>query len=73
MNEAAPQPATDMTEEDAKALEVLRLLWEPGYSIGYDDEHGWWATRNGVIGHIITAPGPEELSRMLGDECAPVR
>ena len=73
MDEAAPQAPTVMSDEDAKALEVLRLFWEPEYSVGYDDEQGWWASRNGVIGHIITAPGPEELGKMLGGDFGTVR
>jgi hypothetical protein len=73
MDEAAPQAAEGMSAEDTKALEVLRLFWEPEYSVGYDDEHGWWATRSGVIGHIITAPGPEELGKMLGDDYGTVQ
>jgi hypothetical protein len=68
MSEVAPQAAEGMTEDDAKALEVLRLFWEPEYSVGYDDEHGWWAARSGVIGHIITAAAPEELNEMMSEE-----
>jgi len=69
MNEAAPQaaPGAD-TDEAAKALEVLRLLWEHHYLTGYDDEHGWWASRRGVVGHILTADSPEELRQMISDD-----
>ena len=67
MDEAAPQAAAGVdTVEVAKALEVLRLLWEHDYLTGYDDEHGWWASRWGVVGHILTADSPEELGRMIG-------
>ena len=56
MDEAAPQAAAGAdTEEVAKALEVLRLRWELDYLTGYDKEHGWWASRRGVIGHILTS------------------
>jgi hypothetical protein len=73
MDKAAPQAATGASDKDASALEVLRVLWGPEYSVGYDDEHGWWATRAGVIGHIITAADPEELGRKLGDDCGAAR
>jgi hypothetical protein len=68
MNEAAPQPATAMTEEDAKALEVLQLLWVDEYSIGYDAEKVlYWATPNGVM-RILTASSVEELGKMVEDD-----
>jgi len=62
-----------MSAADAKALEVLRMLWAPEYDVGYDEEHGWWGTRAGVIGHLVKAPGPEELARKLADDCGTVR
>ena len=69
MNEAAPQAAAGAdTDEVVKALEVLRLLWEHDYLTGYDDEHGWWASRRGVVGHILTADSPEELGQMISDD-----
>jgi hypothetical protein len=52
---------------------VLQLIWDDGYLIGHDDEHGWWASRRGVTGHIITANSPEELGQMLGDDFGPGR
>ena len=59
MDEAAPQAAAGAgTEDAAKALEVLRLLWEPDYLTGYENDHGWWASRRGVIGQILTADSP---------------
>jgi hypothetical protein len=67
MDEAAPQAAAGAdTEEVAKALEVLRLRGELDYLTGYDKEHGWWASRRGVIGHILTADSPEDLGQMIG-------
>ena len=69
MDEAAPQATAGAgTEEVVKALEVLRLLWQHNYLTGYDDEHGWWASRRGVIGHILTADSPEELGQMIGGD-----
>lgn len=73
MGEAAPQAAEDMSDEDAKALEVLRLFWEPEYLVGYDDEQGWWATENGVVGRILIASSAEQLGRLLGDEAGTAR
>ena len=66
---AAPQAAGGMSAEDiAKVLDVLWLLWEDDYLIGFDDERGWWASRRGVVGHIMTADSPEELGQMIGDD-----
>jgi hypothetical protein len=71
MNEVVAQAAAGMSTEDAQALEVLRLLWDDEYSVGYDDDHGWWAARNGVAGHIIEAPGAEMLGRTIADDFGP--
>lgn len=69
MDQAAPQAAGGMSTEDtAKALDVLRLLCEDEYLVGFDDDHGWWASRRGAIGHIMTANSPDELGQMLGDD-----
>jgi hypothetical protein len=74
MGEAAPQAAGGAgTEDIARVLGVLRLLWDDEYLIGHNDEHGWWASRRGVIGHILTASSPEELGQMLGDDFGPGR
>jgi hypothetical protein len=74
MDEAALPAAMGMSAEDtAKVLDVLLLLWDDEYLIGFDDEHGWWASRRGVIGHIMTANSPDELGRMLGDDFGPGR
>jgi hypothetical protein len=71
MNEVVAQAAAGMSTEDAQALEVLRLLWGDEYSVGYDDDHGWWAARNGVAGHILEAPGAEMLGTMMADDFGP--
>jgi hypothetical protein len=69
MDRAAPRAAGGMSaEEAAKVLDVLRLLWEDEYLVGFDDDHGWWASRRSSIGHIMTANSPEELGQMLGDD-----
>jgi hypothetical protein len=67
MDEAAPQ-AAEGSQDIARALEALRLLWGDEYLTGHDDEHGWWASRRGVVGHIVTAGSPEELGQMIGDD-----
>jgi hypothetical protein len=72
MGQAAPQAAPSKTS-DEQALDVLRLLWAEAYLIGHDDEHGWWAARRGVTGHILTANTPEELGQALGDDFGPGR
>ena len=68
-----PAAAGSLSVQEAQMLEVLRMLWEPEYTVGYDSEHGWWGTRTGVIGHLVKAPGPEELARKLADDCGTVR
>lgn len=74
MTEAAPPAASGTSsEETGKALEVLWLLWGDEYDIGFDDEHGWWASRHGVVGHLLTAGDPGELGQMLGDDFGPAQ
>lgn len=69
MDEAAPaQAAVDMSPDDARALEVLRVIWGEYYAVGYDDERGWWASRHGRVGHIIVAPSAEILNKMIREE-----
>jgi hypothetical protein len=70
MEEASPQAAqgkdsfADLVAV-SRALEVLRANWGGQYGVGYDAGHGYWATRHGVIGHIITADDPDELDRLI--------
>ena len=52
---------------------MLRLLWDDEYLTGHDDEHGWWASRRGAVGHIMTADSPEELGRMISEDFGPGR
>jgi hypothetical protein len=74
MDEAAPQAAGGTgTEDIAKVLDVLRLLWDDEYLIDFDDAIGWWASRRGVVGHIMTTSSPEELGQMIGDDFGPGR
>jgi hypothetical protein len=78
MEEATPQAAR---EKDAfadlaavsRALEVLRAKWSAHYATGHDGERGYWATRNGVIGHIITADDPDQLDRLIAEDHGPAR
>lgn len=55
---AASKPAT---EADQDALKALEFDWGDAYTIGCDDERGWWAGRRDQVGHLLTAPGPAEL------------
>jgi hypothetical protein len=72
MDQASAQAAAGMSVEDAKALEVLQLLWADEYSIGYDGEgRCYWAARNGVIGHILIAASVEELSKKIDEDFRP--
>jgi hypothetical protein len=74
MGEAAPQAAGGTgTEDIAKALDVLRLLWDDEYLTGHDDGAGWFASRRGVVEHIMTANSPDELDQMIGDDFGPGR
>jgi hypothetical protein len=69
MNEAAPQSASGMISEDAaRALDVLRLIWGDSYMFGTDDEHGWWVIRDGKIGSILTADSAERLGTLLAEQ-----
>jgi hypothetical protein len=65
MNEAAPQAAGMSGEETGEALDVLRLLWGDAHLFGYDPERGFWAIKEGHLGSLLTADGPEELARLL--------
>ena len=68
---APPQAAEGLSAEDANLLEVLQMLWDGVYSIGYDAEKDWWASRDGVIGHILIAADAEGLGRALADDFGP--
>jgi hypothetical protein len=46
-------------------LEVLRTKWDAFYLVGFDRERGWWATRLGRIGSLLTAPRPGELDAAI--------
>jgi hypothetical protein len=54
------------------ALEVLRAKWGGHYSFGHDAERGYWATRHGRVGHLLTADEPGELDRLVADDFRPV-
>jgi hypothetical protein len=65
MEEAAARAAEGLSAEDARLLEVRQMLWEDVYSIGCDPERGWWASRDGVAGHILDAADAEGLGRAI--------
>ena len=67
MSEAAPQAASAPTAEIRQALDYLRLLWGDEFTFGWDPERGFWATRNGSIGSILTAETAKDLARKLED------
>ena len=68
MDDTAPPRAVGKNDEDmGKALELLRLLWGEEYLFGHDPDRGWWVTKNGRIGSLLTAGSPEELARLLGE------
>ncbi|HEX3962535.1 MAG TPA: hypothetical protein VHZ03_38890 [Trebonia sp.] len=69
MDEAAPQAASGMISEDAaRALDVLRLIWGDSFIFGTDHEHGWWVIRDGKIGSILTSDSPERLGMLLAEQ-----
>ena len=72
MGEAAPQAAA-VGSAVQRALEALRLDWDGVYMIGRDDERGWWATRHGRIGSVMTASEPDELRAAMSEDFGPVR
>jgi hypothetical protein len=59
MGEAAPQAASGQAGE--QELAALQWNWGEAYLIGYDDVHGWWASRRDQIGGLLTEAGPDEL------------
>ncbi len=66
MDEAAPQ-AAEGSEDVARALDVLRLLWGDSYLFGYDPDKGWWVIREGRLGSLLIADSAEELARLLDE------
>ena len=71
MDQAAAQAAEGTSATAAAQLEVLRQKWGAFCSVGNDAERGWWASRHGQVGHIITADGPGELDRLVADDFGP--
>lgn len=59
MSEMAPHAASGQAGE--QDLAALQWNWGEAYLIGYDDEHGWWASRRDQIGGLLTEAGPDEL------------
>lgn len=60
MDEAAPQAALSKTA-DKQELAALQWDWDEAYLIGFDNEHGWWASRRDQIGGLLSEDGPDEL------------
>ena len=60
MDDAEPQAAGGTTA-DEQELAALQWNWGEAYLIGYDEGHGWWASRRDQIGGLITEAGPDEL------------
>lgn len=56
-----------------EALEALRFDWGGFYAVGFDEERGWWASRPRVIGHLVTAIGPDELRAAMAQDFGPLR
>jgi hypothetical protein len=63
MDEAAPQAAGKTADEHE--LAALQWNWGEAYLIGYDDDHGWWASRRDQIGGLITGDSPDELTAQI--------
>jgi hypothetical protein len=72
MDEAAPQAASGRTDD--QELAALQWNWGEAFLIGFDDDHGWWASRRDQIGGLITGDSPDELrAAIIGDyELKPV-
>jgi hypothetical protein len=58
-DEAAPQAASGHAGE--QELAALQWNWGEAYLIGFDGEHGWWASRRDQIGGLLIEAGPDEL------------
>jgi hypothetical protein len=65
MDGAAPQAAEGSERRDEQELAALQWNWGEAYLIGFDDEHGWWASRRDQIGGLITESGPDELTAAI--------
>jgi len=57
-----------MTGADKYALEALRWDWGDAYEISHDDEDGWHARRRDGLGSLLTAPGSDELYKVIADD-----
>jgi hypothetical protein len=65
MTTAVPQAAGTTGGE---LLDALRRKHGRLYTVGFDEEHGWWAVRRGQIGPLLTAPGPGELDAAIAGD-----
>jgi hypothetical protein len=64
MDEAAATGAEGETA-DEQELAALQWNWGEAYLIGYDDEHGWWASRRDQIGGLMTGDSPDDLAAAI--------
>lgn len=64
-SEAASAAEALLSDSDAALLGVLQMLWQGIYTIGYDQAGGWWASRDGVVGHLLTAKNVADLGLAL--------
>jgi hypothetical protein len=70
MVKAAPQAARSKTP-DEQALETLEATWGDFCLLGHDDEHGWWASRNGRTGSLLTSSDLGEMDAEITDDYGP--
>lgn len=72
MDEAAPQAASgDAVDRVAvsQQLQALRLAWGDTYLIGFEQGHGYYATRHHQPGkEVVKADDPVELGNLLADD-----
>lgn len=62
----APQDAAgQLNAVDAQLLDALQGMWRGTYTIAHDAERGWWASRDGVVGHLLTAATIGELAHAI--------
>lgn len=67
------EPGAPVRMPEDEMLEALRFDWGGFYVTGFDHTLGWFASRRGVVGHIITAQGPDELRAAMAEDFGPVR
>jgi hypothetical protein len=63
MGEGAAPAASGQADE--QELAALQWNWGEAYLIGYDEDHGWWASRRDQIGGLLAESGPDELAAAI--------